>query len=65
MQFHRVGESNRDGENNREGEINWEGENNWEGEAPAELLPPWFGRSLTLPCNENAMVRQEPHPPLH
>ncbi len=26
------------------------------GEAPAELAPPWFGRSLTLPCN--ALVRQ-------
>ena len=22
------------------------------GEAPAELAPPWFGRSLTLPSNE-------------
>ncbi len=24
----------------------------WESEAPAELAPPWFGRSLTLPVNE-------------
>ena len=23
-----------------------------ESEAPAELAPPWFGRSLTLPSNE-------------
>ena len=29
-------------------------ENQREGEAPAELAPPWFGRSLTLPGSEFA-----------
>ncbi len=33
----------------------------WESEAPAELVPPWFGRSLTLPVNEMVGKRRCKH----